>query len=137
MSKNRNSKLAAKRKQSPSRQPAESEQQIIYQETTFGGPIPAPVILEQYEKLLPGSADRILAMAENESRHQKEIEMSAITLQAKENRRGQYFGVIVTALAFVTASVALFLDHPAAASVIGGTTVVGLAAAFIAGKKQA
>jgi hypothetical protein len=32
----------------------------------FSGPIPPPRLLGQYEKLLPGSADRILRMAETE-----------------------------------------------------------------------
>ena len=31
----------------------------------FSGPIPPPSIIEGYERVLPGSADRIITMAEN------------------------------------------------------------------------
>lgn len=41
-------------------------QEIIQQTSIFSGPIPSPEILERYEKLLQGSADRILTMAEKE-----------------------------------------------------------------------
>ena len=32
----------------------------------FSGPIPPPSIIKGYEEILPGSADRILAMAEKQ-----------------------------------------------------------------------
>lgn len=35
----------------------------------YSGPIPHPSDFEKYEKVLKGSADRILAMAENQSIH--------------------------------------------------------------------
>jgi len=40
------------------------ETQII--EQSFSGPLPTPAILEQYDHLLPGAAERILSMAEND-----------------------------------------------------------------------
>ena len=40
----------------------------------FTGPIPPPSMMEQYEKTLPGSADRILNMAENQSEHRQSLE---------------------------------------------------------------
>jgi len=110
------------------------ETQII--EQSFSGPLPTPAILEQYDHLLPGAAERILSMAENDASHQRDIEITALNAQARENRRGQYCGVFVVVIAFATAIVALSLGHPTAASVIGGTTVVGLATAFAIGRKS-
>ena len=40
----------------------------------FSGPIPPPNIIKGYEEVLPGSADRILAMAEKQSNHRQEME---------------------------------------------------------------
>jgi uncharacterized membrane protein len=37
---------------------------IERQISQFSGPLPAPEILQRYETILPGSAERILAMAE-------------------------------------------------------------------------
>jgi len=131
MSRNRN-KTPVKR-QNPNKSQISTTE--IVQQESFSGPIPSPDILARYDQIIPNAAERILTMAENDAQHQRDIEMLAIKCQASENRRGQYFGVGVTALAFVASSFALYLGHPTAAAVIGGTTVVGLATAFVVGKK--
>lgn len=47
-------------------------------EERFSGPIPHPRILKGYEEILPGSADRILTMAENQSKHRQAIEAEVV-----------------------------------------------------------
>jgi uncharacterized membrane protein len=48
--------------------------------TTFSGPIPLPTHLREYEQVLPGSADRIVAMAEAEAHHRRTSEGRLIRL---------------------------------------------------------
>jgi hypothetical protein len=48
--------------------------------TTFNGPIPLPAHLREYEQVLPGSADRILLMAEDEAHHRRRSEGRLIRL---------------------------------------------------------
>ncbi|PIQ30327.1 MAG: hypothetical protein COS35_13425 [Zetaproteobacteria bacterium CG02_land_8_20_14_3_00_50_9] len=38
------------------------------------GPLPAPEDFAKYENILPGAAERILSMAENEARHRHTID---------------------------------------------------------------
>ncbi|MFQ7172706.1 MAG: DUF2335 domain-containing protein [Thomasclavelia ramosa] len=45
---------------------------------SYSGPIPHPSDFEQYERVLPGAADRILTMAENQSAHRQTLEKAAI-----------------------------------------------------------
>jgi uncharacterized membrane protein len=40
-------------------------------EEQFSGPIPHPNILESYNRILPGAAERILSMAEEEQKHRQ------------------------------------------------------------------
>lgn len=40
----------------------------------FGGPLPLPAHFEHYEEVLPGAAERIIAMAEAEQRNRHSIE---------------------------------------------------------------
>jgi len=47
---------------------------------TYSGPIPLPAHLREYEQVLPGSADRILAMAEDEAHHRRTSEGRLIRL---------------------------------------------------------
>lgn len=42
--------------------------------TAYSGPIPPPESLEKYEQVVPGSAERILAMAEKEQEHRHKTE---------------------------------------------------------------
>ena len=42
---------------------------IISEQRTFSGPLPHPEDLAKYDQIVPGAADRIIKMAENEMRH--------------------------------------------------------------------
>lgn len=54
--------------------PSNRPHQVEFQQTLYQGPLPAPHDLFQYDQLLPGSADRIIAMAEREQAHRMNIE---------------------------------------------------------------
>ena len=45
----------------------------------YSGPIPPPKMFHDYEQVLPGSADRILSMAEHEQKHRIGYEKLGIT----------------------------------------------------------
>lgn len=47
---------------------------------SFAGPLPPPILLGEYEEALPGLAERIVTMAENEGNHRRGIECRLIRL---------------------------------------------------------
>lgn len=107
MSKNKQNSPAAKAK---SRQ-ANSTLMAVGQQ--FSGPIPPPDILEKYENILPGAMDRIIAMAENESKHRHEMEKTvvdaeihAMQSETRDTRRGQYCGLIIGVVALIAGAYA-------------------------------
>ena len=51
---------------------------------SFSGPLPPPSIYGEYERTLPGSAERILVMAEKEQNHRTEWEKTAFDTSAQE-----------------------------------------------------
>ena len=97
--------------------------------------MPHPAVLEGYERVVPGAARRILDMAEADARHQHMLETSALQAMGRETLLGQLFALVVTLSAFATVAYLGHLGHPTAASVVGGTTIVGLVSAFVAGRK--
>lgn len=102
----------------------------------FSGPIPPPEQFEQYENILPGSADRILKMAEKQQDHRIEIEKEAISKSLNLNRRGQTFGFI-TMLLMLALSVFFALNGMKVwAGTIGSVTIVTLVALFVTGNAQ-
>ncbi|MCF8092861.1 MAG: DUF2335 domain-containing protein [Desulfotignum sp.] len=135
MSKNKQNSPAAKAK---SRQ-ANGTLMAVGQQ--FSGPIPPPDILEKYENILPGAMDRIIAMAENESKHRHEMkktvvaaEIKAMESEAKDTRRGQYCGLIIGVTALISGAYAAVNGAPIAGGLIGTGGVLGLVSAFIGGR---
>ena len=58
----------------------------------FAGPIPPPSMMKQYEETLPGSADRILKMAETQSEHRQWMEKKILSFSNREVHIGQMLG---------------------------------------------
>lgn len=115
----------------------ERESQIA---TRYRGPIPKPEALMLYERVLPGSAERILRMAEVEAEAAITLRHKALTETVNdgrayrlENRRGQQFGFAsVVVLAALGATIALF-GKGDYATVIGAVVgSAGLASVIIA-----
>lgn len=71
---------------------------------SFKGPVPSPKMLEGYEKIVPGLADRLVKLTEEEQRHRHAWMDSTKDLTAKKDWRGQWMGyslsVMVLAMAF-------------------------------------
>jgi uncharacterized membrane protein len=95
--------------------------------------MPHPAVLEGYDRVVPGAAERILAMAEADAHHQRAQEQAALRAMEQETRRGQFFGLLIGLSALAAAVMTAYLGHPTVAGVIGGTTVVGLVSVFIIG----
>lgn len=96
--------------------------------------MPPPSVLEGYELLVKGAAERILIMAESDAKHQQEIEFAALRAMEAEVKRGQFFGFVIGLTALGASMLALAMGSPAVAGVIGGATVVGLVSVFIVGR---
>jgi hypothetical protein len=109
---------------------------IALEHAHFSGPIPPPAILEKYNQLIPGAAERILVMAEKDAAHVQEMNKLIIEVSSKESKRGQLFGLFVALAAMSMTALALLLGHETAASIIGGSTVVGLVSVFVTGHSQ-
>src|SRR5512133_1016795 len=63
---------------------------VTFQQSTsvYSGPIPSPEMLDEYNKIMPNGADRIMSMAEEQSRHRMKLESQTITSQNKQGERG-------------------------------------------------
>lgn len=74
----------------PIAEKALQKQKIIA--ATFSGPLPPPSIIAGYEDILPGSADRIFTMAENEQKHRHEVENDIVQANFQLQRWGLLAG---------------------------------------------
>jgi|SRR5271154_3497962 len=108
----------------------------VSQQYSFSGPLPPPEVLEKYNQAMPGLAERIINMAEQQARHRQEIEKTVINSNAFVQKVGPFLGFIV-AMTAVVGGVLLVLkgkDGYGLAAII--TALASLAGVFIYGKKQ-
>src|SRR5436190_2107186 len=73
--------------------------QHFFQMISYQAPLPPPGMLEEYERVLPGAADRIFNRMERQSEHRQELEKTKIEADVASEKRGQIFGFLLAAAA--------------------------------------
>jgi uncharacterized membrane protein len=103
---------------------------------SFSGPLPHPALLQGYEKVFPGCAERIVKMAEEQSAHRRALEQARLAATNRTERLGQVFGFIIamTAVLGGVYLAAIGKNALAVTSIIGALTT--LLTVFVVGKRQ-
>ncbi|MBF0131401.1 MAG: DUF2335 domain-containing protein [Magnetococcales bacterium] len=112
------------------RSPSPQVQAVVHH-SRFEGPLPHPLIMEGYDKVIPGAAERILHMAEESVAFQQKISMAALSAQSNDTRRGQWFAFLVALCALITGGVAILTGNPVAGATIISTTLAGGVGTFV------
>lgn len=102
----------------------------------FSGPLPPPQVLEKYNQVVPGAADRIIAMAESQSKHRQDLELKVITADIRSAKLGLWFGLIIGLTAIIGGVSCIIMGGEIGGSVIGGTGITGLVGVFVYGSTQ-
>ena len=103
----------------------------VIEAASFSGPLPPPTMYGEYERTLPGSAERILVMAEKEQDHRIEWERAEQKTDKKETNLGQWLGFAI-AVACIGAGTFLAMNgHDLVAVVAFGFSAVGLVGRFL------
>jgi len=101
----------------------------------FPGALPNPDILEKYEKVLPGTAKKIMDIAEEQAAREAALEESAVGTDVSNSRLGLWFGFIVALIAVVGGTVAAISGHPVFGGVLGAGAMASLAGTFVYGTR--
>ncbi|MGY2048277.1 DUF2335 domain-containing protein [Methylobacterium sp. JK268] len=88
-------------------------------------------MLEQFRHLVPDAPERIFAAWEAESRHRREWENRALDGQITTTRIGQAAAIAFGLASMGVTCLALLLNQPWVAGVVGGSTVVSVVGAFL------
>lgn len=109
---------------------------IISVEGKYEGPLPLPAHLEKYEAVLPGAAERIMAMAEKQSDHRRGLETKVVNSDIANSRLGLIFGFIIAMLGISGGVFLINNGKIVEGSIFSGLTVVSLVGAFVYGSQQ-
>ncbi len=102
----------------------------------WSSPFPPPQILERYKDIDPGFPERIIKMAEKEGDHRRAMQKMAMEKTFSLMARGQIFALFVATLGLGVAGFSIWLNHPTAGAIIGGTSLVALVTAFLKGPRK-
>ena len=107
------------------------------------GPLPSPEVLARYGQVSPDLVERIVAMAETQGQHRRDMERSALEAdiaQARgelgDRRLGQWLGFTIATVAILAGAVVIALGHDWAGGALGVSGVAGLAAVFVRGRSD-
>lgn len=106
----------------------------------FSGPIPHPDIIEKYEKILPGAADRIISMAENQATHRQDMERKMIESEARDGLLGVVFAFLLGIGCLIACVVVVCLVPKSAGAIssafLGVTGIGSITTSFIKSTRQ-
>ncbi len=100
----------------------------------YKGPIPPAAEIRKYEDILPGSADRILKMAETQSNHRMALTEKVYSSQLKESGRGQWMGFVLCLVFIGISGWWFYMGKTLAALIVISVTLLSVLAFFFKGK---
>ena len=108
---------------------------ILSRMEKFSGPLPPPVILEHYNKIIPDGANRILKLVEQQQTHRHHLEKTVIEGDVKRSDRGLILGFIIALVISVGGMIliAIGCDISGLSLILGG--IVTLTGIFVYSKK--
>ncbi len=102
----------------------------------YSGPLPHPDILAKLDHIIPGSAKRMLLMAENQSKHRQELERLVLTEDVARSRVGLWTGFTIGMTGLLGSILLGILGRTIEACFLGGATLISLVGVFVLGTKR-
>jgi uncharacterized membrane protein len=102
----------------------------------YSGPLPHPELLAEYERILPGAADRILSMAERQQGHRHDLESTAMESNVQRSKQGLAAGFVICLAFLVVSAVLIGTGHEVAGTVLGSFDLLGLVSLFVIGQSE-
>ena len=103
---------------------------IVLQEE-YAGPLAHPRIVAGYEQFLPGSADRILTMAESQQQHRMHQEDRGQQAAIERDKRAMNRGFALAFVLMLVSALAIYVGSDLVGFGIVTTSVVSLAGVFL------
>lgn len=108
---------------------------IVRQSQTFSGPLPHPEILKKFDEVVPGAAERIIKMAEDQSAHRKDLEKKVIESDIARSKWGQVLGFLIAIIGLGVSALVSVYGNAIAGGIIGIGTLASLVGVFMYGAK--
>ena len=102
----------------------------------YSGPIPPASEMVKYEEVCPGMANRIMELAENQSKHRQKLESQVVRTACIVNILGVICALIIALASLWVCWLCIREGHTALGSSIGVLGIGGIVSAFIYGTRS-
>jgi uncharacterized membrane protein len=109
----------------------------LVQHSEYSGPLPLAAELEAYEKVVPGSAERIVTWAEEEGKHRRALEQMIVRSGAKNSSRGAIFAFVIAVLVIATGAAIILTGQAVYGFVLVIAALTSLIGVFAIGRRSA
>jgi uncharacterized membrane protein len=106
---------------------------VLRQSQTFSGPLPPPEMLRKFDEVVPGAAERIIKMAEEQSAHRKDLEKKVIESDISRSKWWQVLGFVIAIVGLIASAYIAIYGNAIAGSVLGVGTLASLVGVFMYG----
>ena len=96
----------------------------------YVGPLPPASEFSKYEQALPGTAERILSIAEKEVEHRHKNEDKLINQAVKQSSSGQILAFILSILSLAAVGLSVVFNQPVASIAPAIIAITGLVSIF-------
>lgn len=108
--------------------------EMFSQSESHSGWLPTPKFLAEYEAILPGLAERIVALPEREQAHRHKVVERVVIEEASLKKRGQNFAMASLALLLIVAMLLIALGQYSLGAQVATFGIVGVVGIFVTGK---
>jgi uncharacterized membrane protein len=106
---------------------------VLRQSQSFSGPLPPPEMLRKFDEVVPGAAERIIKMAEEQSAHRKDLEKKVIESDISRSKWWQVLGFVIAIVGLIASAYIAIYGNAIAGSVLGVGTLASLVGVFMYG----
>ncbi len=111
-------------------------EQIIVQRESFSGPLPHPDHFKRYNQTVPGSANRLLRMAEDDLAHIHKMKQQQASIEKIATIGGLLTGWSIAMVALIGSGYLILNGHDIAGAVLGTGSLASLVGIFVYGRKS-
>ena len=112
------------------------QEALVYQSELFVGPLPHPEHLSEYERIAPGTAERIIRMAEDQAAHRRTLESKVVDSNVRLEARGQILAFAIAMTALIGGIGLMAFDKSVSGAATSITAIATLAGIFVWSKRQ-
>jgi len=96
----------------------------------YEGPLPPPSVLAEFDRVVPGFAERLITAFELQAAHRREMETAMVSSWVKFTQRGQTIGAVIVLL-LIAAALFSGLVGQTATSIAFVVSIAAICAVFV------